>query len=126
MGFILNTIRDLSHDQLREFALGDDLSLFENVAIAFFNPDDFKRLRLSENSNVKLSTKYGEIVVKCKASETIPPNTITMPVSIWANQITGTENATLIYKNISVFVEKTNESVLTLDQILNKLKEGGK
>ena len=126
MGFILNTIRDLSHDQLREFALGDDLSLIENLAIAFFNPDDFKRLGLSENSNVKLSTKYGEIVVKCKASETISPNTITMPVSIWANQITGTENSMLIYKNISVFVEKTNESVLTIDQILNKLKEGGK
>jgi formylmethanofuran dehydrogenase subunit D len=45
-----------------------------------------------------------------------------MPVSIWANQITGFENNELIFKNIKVNVEATRNSVLTYENLLKSIK----
>ena len=53
----------------------------------------------------------------------VPLGTINMPVSIWANQITGIENNELLYKNIKVNVEDTRDSVLGLEELINSIME---
>jgi formylmethanofuran dehydrogenase subunit D len=71
--------------------------------------------------NLKLTTKYGEVVVKIKEKKDIPPGTVLMPVSIWANLITGISNGQLVFKNIKVNAEAVRDDVLDIKDLLNKL-----
>lgn len=58
----------------------------ENVAICEMDPDDLKELGVKENSNVKISTKHGSVVVKAKESKRAPhPRIVYMPYGLWAN-----------------------------------------
>ena len=110
----LNTSRKLDNDQAYEHAFGDNTSLKENLAVAFLNPLDIK----------KLNIKSGSVIVKCKIDEKLPQGMILMPVSIWANQITFAINDDLIYKNIIVEIEPTEEKILNYDDLIQKFKRG--
>ena len=46
-----------------------------------------------------------------------------LPISIWANQITGIKNDILIFKNIMIDAEATSESVLDIKEILETIKK---
>ncbi len=124
MEMILNTIRLIKYDQGREFSFGDDLSLKENLAIGLLNPKDFKKLNLSSNSNIKIISQFGEVIVKAKPDELeeVPLNIINLPISIWANQLTGIEHNELLLKNIKVNVEATTEQILDFNEILMLIK----
>ncbi len=122
MEMVVNTVRMIDHDQLKEHSIGDNNSLKENLAIGIINPDDFNNLKLSIKLNLKLSNKYGNVVINIKQDKDIPNGMILMPISIWANQITGVENNDLIYKNIKVIVEITQESVLNFEDLLKSIK----
>ncbi|MFW9948175.1 MAG: molybdopterin dinucleotide binding domain-containing protein [Candidatus Odinarchaeota archaeon] len=123
MNFILNTVRRMENDQSREFSLGDRKSLLEKLAIALINPKDLDKLNPSSKPNLKISSNFGIIIVKGVADEDVPEGTVLMPISIWSNQITGVENSELIYKNLEVDVEVTDEQVNNLNSIINKIKE---
>ena len=123
MDFILNTVRRMENDQSKEFSLGDRKSLVEKLAIAFINPKDFDKLNLNSKPNLKISSNFGTIIVKGVADEDVPEGTVLMPISIWSNQITGVENSELIYKNIEVDVEVTEEQINDLNSLINKIKE---
>ena len=124
MEMILNTIRLIKYDQGREFSFGDDLSLKENLAIGLINPKDFKKLNLSPDSNIKIISQFGEVIVKAKPDELeeVPLNIINLPISIWANQLTGIEHNELLLKNIKVNVEATTEQILDFNEILTLIK----
>jgi len=124
MEMILNTIRLIKYDQGREFSFGDDLSLKENLAIGLLNPKDFKKLNLSSDSNIKIISQFGEVIVKAKPDELeeVPLNIINLPISIWANQLTGIEHNELLLKNIKVNVEATTEQILDFNEILTLIK----
>jgi formylmethanofuran dehydrogenase subunit D len=124
MEMILNTIRLIKYDQGREFSFGDDLSLKENLAIGLLNPKDFKKLNLSSDSNIKIISQFGEVIVKAKPDELeeVPLNIINLPISIWANQLTGIEHNELLLKNIKVNVEATTEQILDFNEILRLIK----
>ncbi|MFX1427320.1 MAG: molybdopterin dinucleotide binding domain-containing protein [Promethearchaeota archaeon] len=123
MEMILNTVRMVDYDQVREYAFGDDNSLKENLAICFIHPEDFNKLNLTPSLNLKLSNENGEVVVSVKNDDKIPPGTIIMPISIWANRLTGIKNYSLIFKNIKVNTEATNEVVLAIDDLLKSIKD---
>jgi len=123
MNFILNTVRRMENDQSKEFSLGDKKSLVEKLAIAFINPKDFDKLNPISKPNLKISSNYGKIIVKGIADEDVPEGTILMPISIWSNQITGVENSELIYKNLGVDVEVTEEQINDLNSLINKIME---
>ena len=122
MDMILNTVRMVDYDQVREYAFGDDNSLKENLAICIINPDDFTKLNLTPSLNLKLSNNNGEVIIKVLQDDDIPPGTILMPVSIWANQLTGIQNKSIIYKNLRISAEATRESVLHIKDLLESLK----
>lgn len=123
MNFILNTVRRMESDQAKEFSLGDKKSLVEKLAIAFMNPKDYEKVNPNNKPNLKISSNYGQIVVKILVDEDLPNGTVLMPISIWSNQITGVENSELIYKNIQVSVEVTEEEVKDFNSLINKIKE---
>ncbi len=120
---ILNTVRMVDHDQVREYAFGDEKSLMENLAIAILNPEDFKNLNLTPSLNLKLSSEYGEVIVKNKQDEDIPQGTIIMPVSIWANQLTGIKGKDPVYKNILVKVVPSRDPILTFQDLISLIKK---
>jgi len=123
MDMLLNTVRMVDYDQAKEYLKGDDNSLKEKLAIGLISPEDFKSLNISQSLNLKLNNKFGSVVIKVLQDENVPVGTINMPVSIWANQITGIENYELLYKNIRVNVEVTRDSVLGIKEIINSIKE---
>ena len=92
MEMLANTVRMVDYDQLKEYSFGDENSLKENLAIGIINPEDFGKLSLTTSLNLKLSNEYGEVIIKVKQNKDVPIGTILMPVSIWANQITGISN----------------------------------
>ncbi len=122
MEMILNTVRKIDHDQVKEFFFGDDRSLQENLAIGFLNPKDFSRLSLSSSSNIKVKSKFGFVILKPVEQDKVPQSTIYIPISIWVNQITGILNNEAIYKNIKVDVEKTEDPIKSIEEIMNDIK----
>ena len=122
MDFLLNTIRRIDNDQVKEYSFGSEQSLEENLAIAFINPKDFDKLNLVSNLHLKISNKQRNIVVKIEKDENIQEGIITMPVSIWSNQLTEILNDELVYKNIVVSVEATREPILKFKEIIQKIR----
>lgn len=123
MEMLLNTVRMVDYDQVREHTFGDDNSLKEKLAIGLINPKDFEKLNLKPNLNLKLKNNFGSVIIKPQQDENVPLGTIIMPVSIWANQVTGIENDELIFKNLLVKVELTGDSVLNIKDLLNSFKD---
>ncbi|MFX0003244.1 MAG: molybdopterin dinucleotide binding domain-containing protein [Candidatus Hodarchaeota archaeon] len=115
----VNTVRKVDFDQVREYSFGDKNSLKEKLAIGLINPEDFKKLNLQSSLNLRLTNNFGTVIIKPKEEKDVPIGTIIMPVSIWANQITGMENNDLVYKNIGVNVEATTDSILDINELLN-------
>jgi formylmethanofuran dehydrogenase subunit D len=122
MEVILNTCRKIDNDQVKEFIFGDDASLRDKLAVSYLNPLDLKKLGLSTNSNLKISSKKSSIVVKCFEDPKVPEGMILLPVSIWSNQLTEVAGEEIQYKNIIVHIEPTNDSILNFNDILKRIK----
>ncbi|MFX0022804.1 MAG: hypothetical protein ACFE9S_10780 [Candidatus Hermodarchaeota archaeon] len=123
MKMIVNTIRMVDNDQVREYSLGDNNSLKEKLAVGFINPEDFKKFNLTSNLNLRLINNFGNVVIRPEEDKDVPVGIINIPVSIWANQITGIINGEAVYKNISVDVEATKDRVLGIEDLLNIIRE---
>ncbi|MHA2036959.1 MAG: molybdopterin dinucleotide binding domain-containing protein [Promethearchaeota archaeon] len=119
----INTVRMVDYDQFKEYSLGDDSSLKENLAFGLLNPEDYEKLNLTPRMNLKVVNKYGQVVIKVKKEKNVPLGTILMPVSIWANQITGISNDQVNFKNIEVNTETTTDRVLEITDLLNIIKK---
>ncbi len=123
MEMIVNTVRMVDYDQVKEYSFGDEKSLKEHLAIGILNPDDFKSLNLTPKLNLKLSNDFGNVIIKPIQDKNVPQGIINMPVSFWANQITGFENNELFYKNLKVKVEVTTDTVKSVKDLITSIKE---
>ena len=121
MEFLLNTIRKIDNDQVKEYTFGTEQSLEENLAICFINPKDFDKLNLVSSLHLRLSNKEKHVIVKVEKDGNVPEGTITMPVSIWSNQLSEVQNHELLYKNIAVNVEATRDPIMKFEEIIQKL-----
>ena len=123
MKMILNTVRMVDYDQAREHVFGDEQTLKEKLAIGLINPKDFEKLGLVPSLRIKISNKYGEIIIEQTQDEKVPKGTILMPISIWANRLTGVIENDVIFKNIEVNVEPTRDPVLNFKEIISAIKD---
>ena len=121
MEFLLNSIRKIDNDQVKEYTFGTEQSLEENLAICFINPKDFDILNLVSSLHLKISNKKKHIIVKVEKEDNVPEGTVTMPVSIWSNQLSEVQNHELLYKNIVVNVEATRDPIMKFEEIIQKL-----
>ncbi|MBY9010687.1 MAG: hypothetical protein KGD74_12540 [Candidatus Lokiarchaeota archaeon] len=121
MEFILNSMRKIDNDQVKEHAFGTEDSLEENLAICFINPKDFEKLNLVSSLHLKISNKEKYVIVKVDTDDNIPEGMVVMPVSIWSNQLSVIQNNEILYKNIVVDMEATREPIMNFQEIIKKL-----
>ena len=121
MEFILNSIRRIDNDQVKEHAFGTEQSLEEKLAICFINPKDFEKLNLVSSLHLKISNRERHIIVKVEKDDDVPEGTVVMPVSIWSNRLSLVQNNELLYKNIIVNVEATREPIMKFKEIIQEL-----
>jgi len=121
MEFLLNSIRKIDNDQVKEYTFGTEQSLEENLAICFIHPKDFDKLNLVSSLHLKISNKEKHVIVKVEKDDNVPEGTVTMPVSIWSNQLSEVQNHELLYKNIVVNVEATRDPIMKFEEIIHKL-----
>ena len=121
MKFILNTIRRIDNDQVKEYTFGTEQSLEEKLAVCFLNPKDFDKLNLVSSLHLKISNKEKHVIVKVEKDDNVPAGTVIMPVSIWSNRLSEVQNNELLYKNVIVNVEATREPIMKFKEIIQKL-----
>jgi len=88
----------------------------KSVAICQMNPEDMKKLQIREGENVKVTTRFGSVVVKAQKSRSIrSPRVIFIPYGPWASHISPPDTGGTgmpILKGIPATVEVTTEKVL--------------
>ena len=99
----------------------------ESVVLCFMDPTDMKALGLKENTNVKVTTKFGSVVLKAVKSLRAPhPKMIFIAYGPWASRIADPEtNGTGMpsLKGIPAEIEPApNEKVLSIQELVNQLK----
>ncbi len=99
----------------------------EDVVKCNIDPQDMQALKLKENTNVKVTTKFGSVILKAVKSLRAPhPKMIFISYGPWASMISdpethGTGMPSL--KGIPGEIEPApNEKVLTLQELVNQLK----
>jgi formylmethanofuran dehydrogenase subunit D len=102
---------------------------FENAAVCFLDPYDMNKLGIKNGTNVKVTSKYGSVVVKCKKyPRGSMPGMLFMPCGLWANVICGDETYSMgmpLFKGFPVEVEPApDKPVLSLKELL--LEEFGR
>jgi len=97
----------------------------ESVSVCYVDPEDLKRLRIKEKTNVLVSTDYGSVVVKAVKSLRGPhPGVIFIPYGPWVNVVVDPETQGVgmpSLKGIPAQVESApDKTVLSLEEILRK------
>jgi len=95
----------------------------ESVIICQIDPKDMKSLGIKENTNVKVTTDFGSVVLKAVKSASLPiPKLLFIPYGPWASLIMnpkthGTGMPSL--KGIPAEIESApNKKVLSLQNLL--------
>lgn len=97
----------------------------ESVSVCYVDPEDLKRLKIKEKTNILVSTDYGSVVVKALKSLRGPhPGVIFIPYGPWVNVVVDPETQGVgmpSLKGIPAEVEPAPEKpVLSLEEILRK------
>ncbi len=101
------------------------IEYYESSAVCFFDKSDMIKLGIKNNSTVKVTSKFGSVVVKAqKYPWGSMSGMVFIPCGLWANAITGDETYSMgmaLFKGFPVEVEVApDEPVLTLDELLMK------
>ncbi len=121
---ILITGRTIDQGVGKEMGKGSK-EYFESAAVCFIDKSDMLKLGIKGGTNVKVTSKYGSVVVKAtKFPSGITPGMVFIPCGLWANAICGDETFGMgmpMFKGFQVEVQPApNEAVLTLDELLMK------
>ncbi len=102
----------------------------ESVVICQMDPKDMKSLGIKENTNIKVVTDFGSVVLKAVKSARAPhPKIVFIPYGPWASLIMnpkthGTGMPSL--KGIPAEIEPApNENVLSLHDLLSEFRKEG-
>ena len=98
---------------------------FDSASVCFIDEADIQKLGIRSRTNVKVTSKYGSVIVKVlKNPYGTNPGIVFIPCGIWANAICGDETFGMgmpMFKGFQVEVQPApNEAVLTLDELLKK------
>ena len=98
---------------------------FDSAAICFIDQADMTKLGIRSRTNVKVTSKYGSVIVKAmKNPYGTNPGIVFIPCGLWANAVCGDETFGMgmpLFKGFKVEVEPApNQPVLTLDELLKE------
>ncbi len=97
---------------------------YDSAAVIFLDKEDLTKLGVRARTNVKVSTKYGSVIVKAlKNPYSSNPGIVFMPCGSWANVICGDETFGMgmpLFKGFPVEVEVAtpDSKVLNLEELL--------
>lgn len=101
---------------------------FKATSFCTLSEEDYRSLGISEEGNVLVRTKFGEVVVSAKKDEGLPPGVIFIPMGPWANAIVGPETGgcgTPQFKGVEAEVEGTKMPVKDVRELFADLKRTG-
>lgn len=109
MKAILNTGRTIWQGQAIE--AGKDLDLYiDAAAVVYMNREMMNELGVKEGDNVKVKSKYGEVVVKVvEAKEPLPEGMIYIPMGPWANKVVRPNTDSTATPSFKMFLLKWNQ-----------------
>ena len=121
---ILITGRTIDQGVGKEMGKGSK-EYFDSSSICFIDEADMKKLGIKSRSNVKVTSKYGSVIVKAaKNPYGSNPGLVFIPCGLWANAICGDETFGMgmpLFKGFQVEVEPApNQAILTLDELLKE------
>lgn len=120
---IVNLITGRTVWQGQAIESGKDLKMYVNAAaIAHISDEMMVQLGVKPGENIKIIGHGGNVVVKVVSTkETLPENTIYVPMGPWANRVVDpTLNSTAMpsFKNIPVEIMPTDEEVLDMPTLM--------
>lgn len=96
----------------------------ESVAVCQIDPEDMKKLGVKEGKNVKVTTKFGSVVLKAEKSLRAPhPHVVFVPYGPWANALIGPCTNSLgmpTFKGVPAEIEPSDEKVPVLSELLQQ------
>ena len=121
---ILITGRTIDQGVGKEMGKGSK-EYFDSAALCFIDEADMKKLGVKSRSNVKVTSKYGSVIVKVtKNPYGSNPGLVFIPCGLWANAVTGDETFGMgmpLFKGFQVEVEPApKQAILTLDELLKE------
>lgn len=101
----------------------------EKVAICELNPKLLKELGVKENSNIKIATEFGEVVVKGRSSNrTVNWKVVYMPYGLWANVVVNPQThgtGMPSFKGIKARIKPAlQENVSSVQELLKQTFKG--
>jgi formylmethanofuran dehydrogenase subunit D len=119
---ILITGRTIDQGVGKEIGKGSQ-EYFDSSAVCFIDPVDMKRLGLKNGSTVRVTSKYGSVIVKTQKNPFgANPGIVFIPCGLWANAVCGDETFSMgmpLFKGFQVEVEPApGEPVLSLNDLL--------
>jgi formylmethanofuran dehydrogenase subunit D len=119
---ILITGRTIDQGVGKEMGKGSK-EYFDSSSICVIDEADMEKLGIKSRSNVKVTSKYGSVIVKAtKNPYGSNPGLVFIPCGLWANAICGDETFGMgmpLFKGFQVEVEPApNQAILTLDELL--------
>jgi formylmethanofuran dehydrogenase subunit D len=100
---------------------------FESVNHIQICPEDSEILNLKERDRVKVTTKHGSVNVTWKSEKGLNPGIVFFPYGPWANQVysSSTDSTGMpLMKGIPATIEPTDDRILSIEEIVEKLKRG--
>ncbi len=124
---ILITGRTIDQGVGKEMGKGSK-EYFDSSSICVMDESDMKKLGIKSRANVKVTSKYGSVIVKAEKNPYgSNPGLVFIPCGLWANAICGDETFGMgmpLFRGFQVEVEPApNQVILTLDELL-KLEYG--
>ena len=98
---------------------------FDSSSICVIDESDMKKLGIKSRANVKVTSKYGSVIVKAvKNPYGTNPGLVFIPCGLWANAICGDETFGMgmpLFKGFQVEVEAApDQTILTLNELLKE------
>jgi len=119
----VNVVSGRSLSQARSRELGKFSDEYSRaVAICELDPDDMIELGALEGENVRVKTRFGEVVLRATASKQAPHRRVVfIPYGAWASMLFGTSthaSGMPTLKGVKATVERApNAKVATLQEI---------
>ena len=100
---------------------------FESVNHIQISPVDVDKLGLKKGERVRVITEYGSVTVYWIPEKGLISGMIFFPYGPWANQVysslTGSTGMPVM-KGIPATIEPTDEKILSIEEIVEKLRRG--
>ncbi len=100
---------------------------FKSVSYVEVSAEDAEALGLEDGKPVEVATPHGSVVVAGRISKGLDEGMAFFPYGLWANQVFGSETdgtGMPAYKGVEATLEPVMGEVLSLAELVEKLKEG--